>query len=711
MPLLSTAVYSFPLLLLSAQPASPPAEAEPSTLSAIEIRQQRHDARRDDTAARIVVEREALLQFGDDTLADAMKRLPGVTVQAGAPGSGGRISLRGMGKGYTQILMDGQPVPADFDIGALSPERVARIEIQRAATADQRGEAIAGTINIVLRDDVAAQPMTFKVGMASSNGRLTPSLSWSGGHQGERYSSALQASANQRHFLVEERGVEQSTDARQVLRHTGMRFSGQRDAASLSPQLSWEGDGGDRLRWTIRWDRSRLQRTGDIDWNTLQGPPLTHARYRQQTRSAGGMLHSRLEWTHPLANDNQWTQSVTGTRLDDHIRFREQGWSTDGRPNLQDLTVVRIDGHTLGWQGKLDWRLGEKHALQAGGDLNRDQRRERREQWIQGEDIDVDAHSALAFDARVARAAFYLQDEWTLPQRWSLYAGARWESLQTRSVDRDGQWFRQHRSFTTPTLQARWKISPKREDRFRIALSRTFRAPTLGQLLPRPYTSTNNRPLNPDEQGNPALRAETALGLDVGLETEWGEGRSLNLGGYLRRIRDVIHSRTEEIGGRWVEIPFNSGHAQVRGLELDGKWRLPAQDIDLRFNLSRNHSRLTAVPGPDNRIDGQPRLTAGVGIDQRLSPRWKWGLSHTYRSADDFRASIREYSGQGAQHELDLYLEQRLSPAMRLRGSASNLLQRPRQDRAGFDGDGGSTSIWRERRMPMTLRLDWEATF
>jgi len=63
--------------------------------------------RREDTASRIVITREEILRHGDPSALDVMRRLPGVTVS----GSGPR--MRGLGAGYTQLLVNGErPAPA-----------------------------------------------------------------------------------------------------------------------------------------------------------------------------------------------------------------------------------------------------------------------------------------------------------------------------------------------------------------------------------------------------------------------------------------------------------------------------------------------------------------------------------------------------------------------------------------------------------------------
>ena len=52
------------------------------------------------------------------TLGEILKRLPGVTL-GGPPGRGGRSALRGLGGGYTQILLDGDRVPPGFSLDSI----------------------------------------------------------------------------------------------------------------------------------------------------------------------------------------------------------------------------------------------------------------------------------------------------------------------------------------------------------------------------------------------------------------------------------------------------------------------------------------------------------------------------------------------------------------------------------------------------------------
>lgn len=103
------------------------------------------ELRRQSTAAKQIYDEADIQKFGDVSVGDVLKRLPGVSLSSGGP------ALRGLGS-YTRILLNGEPAPPNFDLNNLNPSQVLRIEVARAATADQTAEAIGGTINIILKE-------------------------------------------------------------------------------------------------------------------------------------------------------------------------------------------------------------------------------------------------------------------------------------------------------------------------------------------------------------------------------------------------------------------------------------------------------------------------------------------------------------------------------------------------------------------------------
>src|ERR1035437_2464977 len=135
------------------------------------------ETRRRATAAKIVIGLDDIERYGDSTVGEVLKRLPGITMQ-GRPGRGGAPRMRGLGGGYTQILVDGERVPRGFSLDDLSPEQIERIEILRAPTAETGARAIAGIINIITRGGYTKHVNNLNVSVGMENGHTQPGASW-----------------------------------------------------------------------------------------------------------------------------------------------------------------------------------------------------------------------------------------------------------------------------------------------------------------------------------------------------------------------------------------------------------------------------------------------------------------------------------------------------------------------------------------------------
>ncbi len=161
--------YTVSLLIVANVPLLAAAQTGPG-MPQVDIRGSAagYDPRRDDTATRIVIKRDELTRYGDRSILDALRRVPGVTID-GSSGQGGTIQLRGLGAGYTQVLINGERAPGNFSFDTLSPEVVERIEVLRAATADLSTQAVAGTVNIVLRHVAKTRERELKLGMLGSD--------------------------------------------------------------------------------------------------------------------------------------------------------------------------------------------------------------------------------------------------------------------------------------------------------------------------------------------------------------------------------------------------------------------------------------------------------------------------------------------------------------------------------------------------------------
>jgi iron complex outermembrane receptor protein len=141
-----------------------------AVLKTVEIRANREsETRRLSTAAKTVVGREEIERYGDSSMGELLKRLPGI-ISSGRPGRGGPPALRGLGNGYTQIMIDGERAPRGFSLEDMLPEQVERIEIMRSPTAETGARAIAGTINIITREGFRIRLNDLRVGLGTEGG-------------------------------------------------------------------------------------------------------------------------------------------------------------------------------------------------------------------------------------------------------------------------------------------------------------------------------------------------------------------------------------------------------------------------------------------------------------------------------------------------------------------------------------------------------------
>ena len=180
-----------PASLLKDQPADAPTEAATKDAKAkrnaagtdqlkrVEVVGNSSDVeqRRASTASRIVIGKEDIERYGDSSVSEALKRLPGVTT-GGRPGRGGDVRMRGMGGGYTQILLNGERMPPGFSLDNLPPDQVDRIEVMRAPTAEFGARAVAGTINIVLKEALKITVNELRMGTSVEGDQASSNASW-----------------------------------------------------------------------------------------------------------------------------------------------------------------------------------------------------------------------------------------------------------------------------------------------------------------------------------------------------------------------------------------------------------------------------------------------------------------------------------------------------------------------------------------------------
>jgi outer membrane receptor protein involved in Fe transport len=690
-------------LLAAALGAIFPVQAQQSTGAAIqtappqvEVRAAAgaYDARRDDTASKIVVNHDELVKYGDTSVADVLKRVPGVTV--GGSGRNSEIRMRGLGNGYTQILIDGERAPQDFAIESLAPDVIERIEIMRVAVAEFSTQAVAGTINIVLKKAVKTDQRTLKLGYAHGAALAAPDASLQLSDRSGALSYSLAASVSRTHDWQQPRTLEQQFDATGNL--TSSRFSQaatlfRNTLVNITPRVTWTLDNGDTLTSQTFFNFNQYNRATREQVEALRGTPPEYPIILSQQDSMWRILREELNWVHRFDEHLKLDSKLSGMYTHVTTDTTVIGAGAALPSALHELSPATGDDHGLSTLGKLSSTALPGHTLALGwdaGHTTRDVQRQERDAFQPEVALGQDDRYAI----EISRLAMYAQDEWTISPRWSLYIGARWEGILIRTEGSSFAAAHSRSDVWSPVLQTLYKPGASNNDQFRFAVSRTYKAPGLLALLPLRFKSGNNTQTNPDFIGNPNLRPELALGFDAGYEHRWTQGALLSANISQRHIDDYTRNVLTLVDGRWSYSPVNSGQARTRSVELEAK--LPLKSLmsttlalDLRASVARNWSTVQAVPGPDNRLDAQMPLSATLGVDYVSGPL-SLGGSYVFRNGGPVRILSNQFSYQSVQRDLDLYALWQFNPRLQLRLAASNLLGQERMRAGDFIFDDAS---------------------
>ena len=174
-----------PIVVAQATPAPAPAPAAtpaPATIDTVTVTgirgslQRSLETKRNADAVTEVVTAEDIGKLPDKNIADAVQRVPGVTISSAAGGEGGfdendRVSLRGTNPSLTQTLINGHSIASgdwfvldqvstvgrSTSFTLLPSELVSQVIVRKSATADLVEGGVAGAVDIITR-----KPLEFR---------------------------------------------------------------------------------------------------------------------------------------------------------------------------------------------------------------------------------------------------------------------------------------------------------------------------------------------------------------------------------------------------------------------------------------------------------------------------------------------------------------------------------------------------------------------
>lgn len=747
-PALASLLLLCPALVLAQQEvdrASTSPTPNGNQLERVSVTRQQNDSdlRRREPVAKQLYGREELDKYGDTQISDVLKRLPGINV------SGGQLRMRGMGGAYTQILVNGEPAPPGFSLDNLNPAQVERLEVTKAPTADQSAQAIAGTLNIILKDAprVVQKDLRLGVNYASEKPVINAGFTY-----GDRIVGGvgfvLPISVYQWNF-VNETESERLRDGG----FTRLSSSG-RDRAhglgfNVSPRLNWKLGDDETLTLQGFFVQNRFRNEGESTTQELffdQSVPSKSVRpvsVLDTTRNRGTFSANRinLQYNNRFSEDRRIElRAGTGTGGAD-FNFNFFGRNAAGTPVIERVTTGDNKNRNTTLAAKYSQYAGEEHTITVGAEVERRTRDEIRG-TIERDIVNnttkdlLPGLEGLPFNATITRTAAFAQDEWEINKQWSAYFGVRHEQIKMVSEGVSGSEFASTSKVTTPLLHLNFKPDPKGRDLVRASLTRSYKAPDVQQLIARPTISTDypvtgpnaraNTRATSDRVGNPNLQPELATGLDIAYESYLPAGGLVSVGVFHRRITNLIRTdqpRLQTVSWapmqRWVITQINLSKATTQGLELEVKGRAgelfpslfePATALSLRASLNLYRSSVGDIPGPNNRLEGQQPWQLNFGADYRMkSLPISMGFSAQIAPDFEVRQSALQTQETFARRSLDAFAMMQLDPKSSVRVSVNGLFQ-PKQGSYVTYTDLPDFSVNRSKPVPW-WSVNWEHKF
>jgi vitamin B12 transporter len=472
-------------------------------------------------AAVTVLTREDIEERGYQTLAEALRSVPGLRlVQGGGVGQQASAFLRGGASRHVLVLLDGVPVndPSEpngaFNFGNELLGDIERIEVLRGPASSLYGSgAIGGVVNLITRrapQGVAVQAFGEAAAGTESTARGTFGLAGTG----ERWD-----------YMLAGQGL--TTRGFDIVPPRMATYTGERDglnAAAGSARLGLRPDANSRIEAMIRWRENRLD-LDDAPFARLDDP-----NYTGNDRRWFGQLRGET-----TLFDGLWTTGLRIAATEDRRRYR----NLPDAMNFSDIDeLYRGQRQTLDWGNRL--RLGDVGAVSDVGVAF----------GITHERESSDSQSLYnglptTTDASARSNAFHAGVQGRVLQRLDLTAGVRHDAAE----DYDG--------FTSWRLGGVLEV-PEVASRLRAAAGTAFKAPSLFQRF---------GVIGSFFRGNPDLRPERSFAWEVGVETDiaaFGRGDFATLGAtwFDMRFRDLINFNAS------FDTLENVERARARGAEL-----------------------------------------------------------------------------------------------------------------------------------------------
>lgn len=692
---------------VQAQAAAPAAPAASAPSASVTVQGRRDDEaaeRRQSVVGLTVIGREELDAHGDISVLDVLARVPGVDIDGDLP------RLRGLGGGYTQILLNGEPAPPGFTMDQLAPADIERIEVIKGPTAEFGG--VAGTINIILR----RAPRLKQTELRQSLGyrAVAPQGSTSVSH-GDRIGALGYHLPLTLYTWANGQQVDTERDSRDAAGTRTLRRTEQQDrwlggGLQFSPRLDWTLDARNTLQWQGLLQANRSRNAGERQTTALAGPPPTTLQSAYRSRGEWELQRHQAQWVHKADNGVRLELKAAVQRSWSSGEGRSTGVDAAGTPTTRRENRQWQEGLQVSQGGRFRLPASDARTWSGGWDAEHREHDEQRD-LVENGVQQVTGSLGVPFAGRTRRGVVFVQHEWAPSERWAVSTALRAEHWGFQTAGPPGIQRHRHAAWL-PMVHLRHALDAAGREVLRASVSTSQRAPDLGLLLPRysldgtyPREETNS-PITPDTAGNPALAPERTRGLELAWERSAPGGGVLSAGVFHREVRDLIRRRialevvTEAPVPRWVSRPVNLGRAHSSGLELEWRHRVPdgggRAGVTWRSALSLYRSRVEQIDDPDARLEGQPPWRLTLGAERQWAAGHGAGATLMHTPGFSTQQSDRQRLWRGAVTRVDAFVSWRQPDVGQWRLAVVNAFAPAQASRSavsdidGFDASAGT---------------------
>ena len=705
-----------------AQTATPDGSAdaapEPRQLDSVVVQGEiAYRNRTADTEPVLSYDLEYFQRFEPATVGDMVKRLPGAAFVGTDIMEFDGVQLRGLGGGYTQVLINGKKVPGagddrSFWVDRIPAEMVDRIEVLRSNSANRSGDAVAGAINIVLRDAYEFDGSYLRVGVNRwHDGEVNPTFGavTSGEALGGRILAGINVQDRYRgKFKRSDRFTDPSMDELvswedQVEVKDGRDYSG---------NISWTADIGDTGRlgidgFYVRTDRNVTEVSFEEEYDdgeviTSDVPGLGTVK---QTNWGVG-----VEYGFDMAGGTTEFSIDHARFTDDSVESEEAHAYVDGEWDESEAEMESIDARDIETAFKVAHKrhVGTTTEMEFGVDY----RRKKRDitytfhEWEaedEGDPVVYELDGTVASVIEEKRLDPYLMFSGASGiLAWE--AGLRFETTKSdiryvEDGETEGSASKDYNELL-PSLHLKWDLSDV--DRVSLSLARSVKRPNFNELVPALLDGEFG---DNDYIGNPELDAETANGFDLGYERRLGKRGVVGINVFYRDVDKLIElvntgdpseemldawdemvedgdyptladAMAAEPAESWVFTSENVGSGKVYGVELDLSTPLTAfgmENTGVFMNYAYVKSRVDDFMGT-RRFNNQARSAFNIGFIQDL-PTLDASFGVSYRKQGDaYERILGEEVTIRYGKDLEAFVEKRFGGNVSVRLSAANLL-------------------------------------